>query len=81
MQFYPAMQRVPKFILSDAVCPRKFKGTPTMHIQKFITIIELNTNKRIYTGLICCYWYENQKVKKGVFHEDELELAKFRFSV
>jgi uncharacterized protein YodC (DUF2158 family) len=47
-----------------------------MFIEKFKTILELKTHKRVYTGLVCCYWFEGNVVHREIFHEKDLEKIK-----
>lgn len=70
------MNRIPRFIPSDKVCLKQSMGNTIMYIQKFKTVLELQTNRRIYTGLVYCYWFEGKYPRKQVFHEDELEAYK-----
>ena len=67
------MQRIPKFIRTDKVRLKNGNGQP-MFIEKFKTISRLDKLPKLYTGLIICYWFESEQVKKDIFHEDDLEL-------
>ena len=71
--FHLCPMRVPKFILSDRVCTGKGDSALFMSIEKFTTILCLETGKRIYTGLLQCYWFEGKRLKRALFHEDDLE--------
>lgn len=70
------MRRVPKFIRSDKVKHRDGHGQ-IMSIEKFKTVQRLDKTTRIYTGLVICFWFEGEKIKKDTFHEDDLELAEY----
>ena len=63
-----------KFIRSDKVSLRGGNGQ-VMHIHRFKMITELERLQKVYTGLIYCYWYVDDKLHQDVFHEDELEHA------
>lgn len=71
--FHLCRMRVPKFILSDKVCTGKGDTALFMSIEKFKTVLSLETGRHIYTGLLQCYWFEGKRLKRALFHEDELQ--------
>jgi uncharacterized protein YodC (DUF2158 family) len=69
------MSVIPKFIPADRVREKKGEGKE-MYIKQFIRQATDNNLTQVYTRELVCYWFENGTVKKDVFHEDELELAR-----
>jgi uncharacterized protein YodC (DUF2158 family) len=70
------MNTIPKFIPVDKVREKRGDGKE-MYIKQFIRQIKNDSvAASVYTKKLVCYWFENDTVRKGIFHEDELELAR-----
>ena len=69
------MNIIPKFIPADKVRAKDGDGKE-MYIKEFVRQTSSENITRSYTRELICYWFEDGAVKKDIFHEDELELAR-----